>query len=102
MPRPPRGFRNDGSSRTSAQGLPLTWGPKQGVAWRASLPGSGQSSPVVWRGRVYVMAVRGKDKEKCLVLAQGRLDRQVALEKGVRGQPEGAQRPQPEPGRADA
>ncbi|AWM38540.1 outer membrane biogenesis protein BamB [Gemmata obscuriglobus] len=72
-PTPPadtwRGFRNDGSSCTTARDLPLTWGPNENVAWRAALPGYGQSSPVVWKGRVFVTAVEGPEKEKLLVVA---------------------------------
>src|SRR5262245_17682511 len=43
------GFRNDGSSSISARDLPVSWSPKENVAWRATLPGYGQSSPVVWK-----------------------------------------------------
>jgi outer membrane protein assembly factor BamB len=63
------GFRGDGSGVSAASGLPLTWSPTENVAWRADLPGYGQSSPVVWKDRVYVTAVEGKEKETCLVVA---------------------------------
>ncbi|HEY1189357.1 MAG TPA: PQQ-binding-like beta-propeller repeat protein [Gemmata sp.] len=63
------GFRNDGSGCTTARALPLTWGPKENVAWRTALPGYGQSSPVVWKGRAFVTAVEGPEKEKALVVA---------------------------------
>lgn len=63
------GFRNDGSGTTTARDLALTWGPNENVAWRAALPGYGQSSPVVWKGRVFVTAVEGAEKEKLLVAA---------------------------------
>jgi outer membrane protein assembly factor BamB len=63
------GFRGDGSSRTLARDLPLEWSARENLAWRADLPGYGQSSPVVWGGRVFLTAVEGAGKEKCLVLA---------------------------------
>jgi outer membrane protein assembly factor BamB len=63
------GFRGDGSSRTAARDLPLRWSPAEGIAWRTALPGYGQSAPVVWRGRVFLTAVQGRQKEKCLVVA---------------------------------
>ncbi|QDU23463.1 outer membrane protein assembly factor BamB family protein [Urbifossiella limnaea] len=63
------GFRGDGTSTSAAKNLPLTWSPTENLAWRAPLPGYGQSSPVVWNGRVYVTAVDGAEKEKLLVVA---------------------------------
>ncbi len=63
------GFRGDGTGASAARDMPLTWSPKENVAWRAALPGYGQSAPVVWKGRVYVTAVEGKEKETGVVLA---------------------------------
>jgi outer membrane protein assembly factor BamB len=62
-------FRGDGSSRSVARDLPLKWSPKENLAWRVTLPGYGQSSPIVWQDRVFLTAVEGPDKEKCIVLA---------------------------------
>ncbi len=61
------GFRGDGSNRTSQANLPLTWSPRENIAWRLSLPGYGQSSPVVWSGRAFLTSVEGKEKETCIV-----------------------------------
>lgn len=70
------GFRNDGSGRTTATNLPLTWSPTENVAWRIDTPGYGQSSPVVWKDRVYITSVEGDQKEKlhvgCYALADGK------------------------------
>lgn len=33
---------------------PLFWGPQKNVRWKAELPGPGNSSPIVSRGRVFV------------------------------------------------
>jgi len=63
------GFRGDGSSHSTARALPTTWSPQENVAWRSELPGYGQSSPVVWKGRVFVTAIDGPEKEKVLVAA---------------------------------
>jgi outer membrane protein assembly factor BamB len=62
------GFRGDGSARSAARDLPVTWTPES-VAWRAPLAGYGQSAPVVWKDRVFVTSVDGAEKEKCLVAA---------------------------------
>ena len=63
------GFRGDGSSTSTAKNLPLTWSPTENLAWRTPLPGYGQSSPVVWKDRVFVTAIDGAEKEKLLVVA---------------------------------
>jgi outer membrane protein assembly factor BamB len=63
------GFRGDGSSTTAAKNLPVTWSPTENLAWRTPLPGYGQSSPVVWNGRVFLTAIDGAEKEKLFVVA---------------------------------
>jgi outer membrane protein assembly factor BamB len=62
------GFRGAGDSHTAARQLPLEWADNKNVAWRAPLPGYGQSSPVVWRDKVFLTAIEGANKEKLLVL----------------------------------
>lgn len=52
-----RGARGNGVS--SETGLPLTWGPTAGVAWRTPLNGAGVSTPVIWRDQVYVTTQTG-------------------------------------------
>jgi len=49
--------------------LPLHWSPTEHVAWKARLPGYGQSSPVVWDGRIYVTSISGAKKEHCHLCA---------------------------------
>ncbi len=50
-------FRNGGSSITVGQ-LPSVWNPES-IAWQRELTGYGQSSPVIYRGRVFVTSVAG-------------------------------------------
>lgn len=49
--------------------LPLTWGPKENIAWTANITGYGQSSPVTFGDRVFVTSISGPKKEKCHVAA---------------------------------
>ncbi len=56
-------FRAGGSSATAVVDLPKRWSDESGLAWRASLEGYGQSSPVIWGGRVYVTSTAGERKE---------------------------------------
>ncbi|MEK7829645.1 MAG: PQQ-binding-like beta-propeller repeat protein, partial [Acidobacteriota bacterium] len=62
------GFRGAGDSHTDARSLPLEWSDAKNIAWKAALPGYGQSSPVVWRDKIFLTAVEGAMKEKLLAL----------------------------------
>ena len=44
----------DGRGETAATGLPLKWDDDTNVAWKTDLDGEGWSSPVIYRGRVYL------------------------------------------------
>ncbi|MFV0446630.1 MAG: hypothetical protein ACK5Q5_23920 [Planctomycetaceae bacterium] len=43
-------FLGQGASPIDAATIPLTWSPTENIAWTASLPGKGQSSPVIADG----------------------------------------------------
>ena len=36
--------------------LPLEWSPSKNVAWKQAIPGDGWSSPILWKGRLYLTA----------------------------------------------
>jgi outer membrane protein assembly factor BamB len=63
------GFRGRGDSLTSARNLPLSWSDRHNVAWKVTLPGFGQSTPVVWNNRIFLTAIEGPKKEKLHILA---------------------------------
>lgn len=69
-------FRGTGDSVTEAKELPLKWSATENVAWTAELPGFGQSSPVVWKDKVFVTSVEGEFKDTlhvlCFDLATGK------------------------------
>src|SRR5882724_11154959 len=46
-----RGPNADGMARGDA---PLHWSDKEHVAWKATVPGRGFSSPVVWGDRIFL------------------------------------------------
>lgn len=79
------GFRGGtGNSTTSAAGLPVEWAHDRNIAWKVVVPGVGQSTPVVFGGRIFVTSVEGPKKEKlnlfALDLASGKVvwQRQMA------------------------
>ncbi len=49
--------------------LPMTWGPKENIAWTADITGYGQSSPVTFGDRVFVTSISGPKKERGHVAA---------------------------------
>ena len=70
------GFRGTGNSHSTAKNLPLKWSAEENVAWQVELPGYGQSSPVVWKDRVWVTSVAGEMQDRlllhCLDLTAGK------------------------------
>ncbi len=47
---------------------PLKFGPEQGVRWKTVVPGSGNSSPVVWRNRILLTTAAGDEQRPSLAL----------------------------------
>ena len=62
------GFRGTGDALSQAA-PPVVWSATRNLAWAIDLPGHGQSSPVVWGGRIFLTSVEGSNKEKLLVHA---------------------------------
>jgi len=46
-----RGPNENGMARGDA---PVEWGEGKNIAWRAPIPGRGQSSPVIWGDKIFV------------------------------------------------
>ena len=63
------GFRGGTDTNVSrAARLPLIWSD-EAVTWRVTLPGFGQSSPVIWDGTVFLTSIDGTMKETLWVSA---------------------------------
>jgi len=61
------GFQGPVPTDARLDAVPLRWSATEGLAWKAAIPGYGQSSPVTWNGRVYVTSIAGANKETCHV-----------------------------------
>jgi len=61
-----RGPRGDGTSHD--ENPPLRWDGITGdnVAWKATIPGSGHGSPVVWQDRVFLLSCVQESQERVL------------------------------------
>jgi len=62
-------FQGGATGTEAASELPLTWSPSENAVWQTRLSGYGQSSPVVWDGRVFVTSTSGDMKENLHVQA---------------------------------
>ncbi len=52
----PRWRGPSGQGLVAGSGYPDTWSATQNVAWKVAVPGSGNSSPIVWRDHVFLTA----------------------------------------------
>jgi outer membrane protein assembly factor BamB len=69
-------WRGDGTGVSSEKNLPLKWSTNDNVRWRVPLPERGNSSPIVWRDRVFVTQAASEDKRRtlmCFDRANGKL-----------------------------
>ena len=57
----------NGLGVADATPLPTTWSDTAGVAWKTALPGTGNSSPIVAGGKVYVQASSTDATERLLI-----------------------------------
>lgn len=67
-----RGPTRDGVSTET--NLPTTWSATEGVLWKAALPGSGISNPIVWDDRVLVTSSDGPQQNELHVVCLARDD----------------------------
>lgn len=82
----------DGQGHATTDSLPLTWSVTENVTWKTPIPGSGWSSPILYRGQLYLTtAVPDSDQEDAdyslRVLALDAGSGQVAWDVEVFGQP---------------
>ncbi len=67
-----RGPRGDGTS--AEKGVPLHWTTSSNLAWKASLPGVGHASPIVWRDQIFTVAAVGENRVLfCIARQDGRI-----------------------------
>jgi outer membrane protein assembly factor BamB len=60
-------WRGAGANGVSAErGLPVEWAPDKNVRWKAELPGPGNSTPVVWGGRVFLTQALDAGKRRAI------------------------------------
>ena len=78
----PRWRGPSGQGIVAGSGYPDRWSATDGVAWRARVEGSGNSSPVVWADRIFLTAGRNGGRD-LFVLAYQRRDGSLLWETQV-------------------
>jgi hypothetical protein len=88
-----------GQGLVDGKGYPDTWSATQNVVWKVPVPGSGHSSPIVWRDQIFLTTATD-DGNRASILAYRRSDGQRLWETAV---PPGApDRPHSKNGSASA
>lgn len=73
-----RQFRgNDGSSVSRETQLPVNWSSTENIAWKATMPGRGLSSPIIVGDRVFVTCSSGFRQDRLHVLCLNASDGSV-------------------------
>jgi outer membrane protein assembly factor BamB len=64
-----------GQGLATDSGYPDRWSSTENVLWRATVPGRGHSSPIVWKDRIFLTTVRGDGRVSMLAFnrADGKL-----------------------------
>jgi outer membrane protein assembly factor BamB len=75
----PRWRGPSGQGVVAGTGYADTWSATENIRWKTSIPGQGNSSPIVWRDRVYVTTAHDGGR-RLSVLALNRVDGSRAWE----------------------
>jgi outer membrane protein assembly factor BamB len=62
-----RGPAGDGHS--AEKNLPVKWGPSD-IAWKTTLKGSGQSSPIIWGDRIFLTSALESGKKRLVICVE--------------------------------
>ena len=65
-----------GQGNSSAKNLPTTWSQTENVVWHTKLPGTGNSSPIIWGERIFLTSAGDEGAERslhCIRATDGKL-----------------------------
>jgi outer membrane protein assembly factor BamB len=80
-----RGPQQDGHSADT--NLPVKW-TNENVVWKTTLPGSGQSSPVIWGDRIFLTSALDQGKERIVFCVDRKTGEIVWRQSAWKGEPE--------------
>ena len=83
----------NGQGISTEKNLPTTWSADENVVWKASIPGKGWSSPIVYKDKVFVTTAT-EEGVSCRILCVNRKDGSIAWNTEVHRQKPGPMRQQ--------
>src|SRR6185295_621256 len=72
----------NGSGVTTETNLPVRWSATENIRWKVPLPDRGNSSPIVWRDRVFITQAIEKEK-RLTVMGLNRADGKILWQSGT-------------------
>lgn len=78
----PRWRGPSGQGVADGAGYPDQWSATRNIVWRATVPGNGNSSPIVWGDRVFLTTSR-ENGRRLSIMSYGRSDGQLQWETDV-------------------
>jgi outer membrane protein assembly factor BamB len=79
-------FRGPNGDGTASDPIPLKWTKKDNVRWAQELPGSGNSSPIIVKGKLFLQTASGDGSKRALVCLDAATGKPV-WERAFGGQP---------------
>src|SRR5436305_2055859 len=66
----------DGLGTASDKTVPVSFGPSENVFWKVAIPGRGNSSPIVSKGKVFVQTAKDTSSRSlvCIDVKTGKID----------------------------
>src|SRR5262245_60967998 len=80
-----RGPQQDGHS--ADPDLPMKWS-SENIVWKTSLPGIGQSSPIIWGDRIFLTSGLDKGKERIVLCVDRKTGKLLWQQTAWKGEPE--------------
>jgi outer membrane protein assembly factor BamB len=72
-----------GQGVSTESGLPLEWSQTKNVRWKTPLPGPGNSTPIVWGGKVFINQASGPKGQRRELMCFDRRTGKTLWKKGV-------------------
>lgn len=67
----------NGEGISNDRNVPVTFGPKENLRWKAEIPGMGHSSPVVWGDRVFLQTASNDASTRSLICLDAKTGKEV-------------------------